>query len=305
MSRAAWLCLLLCAPALGWDSARLSQSIVIDGRNIPYPEFAIYVMPGQRIDVRAGREGRPAAIHYGGAVTNAERSVLTAPAEPGQSRLEITWPDSPEHAVVQVFTMFAATRVDRDGRLNGYRIGRYPAQPLHGIAIYRPPQGFVEVTAANADTRLSPNFRLAQFVCKQEHGYPRYVVLRPDLLLKLESILAALNRRGHATDSLVVMSGYRTPFYNRAIGNVPNSRHLWGGAADVYIDEAPADGRMDDLNGDGRIDVGDARWLAAFVNTMTERGEFGPRIGGLGIYGSTESHGPFIHVDVRGARARW
>ena len=28
-------------------------------------------------------------------------------------------------------------------------------------------------------------------------------------------------------------------------------------------------------------------------------------IGGLGVYGSTSAHGPFIHVDVRGTRARW
>jgi uncharacterized protein YcbK (DUF882 family) len=38
---------------------------------------------------------------------------------------------------------------------------------------------------------------------------------------------------------------------------------------------------------------------------MSRQGHFGPRIGGLGIYGSTSAHGPFIHVDVRGTRARW
>jgi hypothetical protein len=28
-------------------------------------------------------------------------------------------------------------------------------------------------------------------------------------------------------------------------------------------------------------------------------------IGGLGMYKATRQHGPFIHVDVRGNRARW
>jgi hypothetical protein len=28
-------------------------------------------------------------------------------------------------------------------------------------------------------------------------------------------------------------------------------------------------------------------------------------VGGLGIYRSTENHGPFVHVDVRGTIARW
>jgi len=34
-------------------------------------------------------------------------------------------------------------------------------------------------------------------------------------------------------------------------------------------------------------------------------GEFGSRTGGLGVYGSNAAHGPFIHVDVRGSKARW
>jgi uncharacterized protein YcbK (DUF882 family) len=114
-----------------------------------------------------------------------------------------------------------------------------------------------------------------------------------------------LNAAGHATSDFVIMSGYRTPWYNRAIGNVPYSRHVYGGAADIYIDQSPADGVMDDLNGDGRLDRGDARWLADFIDTMARRGDFGPRIGGLGVYGRTAAHGAFVHIDVRGNRARW
>lgn len=78
-----------------------------------------------------------------------------------------------------------------------------------------------------------------------------------------------------------------------------------GGAADFCIDESPADGRMDDLNRDGRVDRNDARWLANFINDMSRRGAFGPRVDGLGVYGSTAAHGPFVRVDVRGTQARW
>jgi uncharacterized protein YcbK (DUF882 family) len=28
-------------------------------------------------------------------------------------------------------------------------------------------------------------------------------------------------------------------------------------------------------------------------------------IGGVGTYRATRAHGPFVHVDVRGTRARW
>jgi hypothetical protein len=62
---------------------------------------------------------------------------------------------------------------------------------------------------------------------------------------------------------------------------------------------------MDDLNGDGKTDRGDARWLAEFIKDMSARGEFGSRVGGIGVYGATAAHGPFVHVDARGTRARW
>jgi hypothetical protein len=28
-------------------------------------------------------------------------------------------------------------------------------------------------------------------------------------------------------------------------------------------------------------------------------------VGGAGVYRATGEHGPFIHIDVRGSRARW
>lgn len=123
-------------------------------------------------------------------------------------------------------------------------------------------------------------------------------------MIKLERILRALNLAGHKTDGFHIMSGYRTPFYNHAIGNVLYSRHQWGGAADIFIDDNPKDTYMDDLNGDGRTDKKDSIWLSAFIDAMSKRGEF-KNLGGLGVYGSNYAHGPFVHVDVRGFRARW
>ena len=93
------------------------------------------------------------------------------------------------------------------------------------------------------------------------------------------------------------MSGYRTPAYNRALGNVPYSRHEWGSAADIFIDE-DHDGRMDDLNGDGRSDYRDAELIYNLFQTAGVEG-------GMGKYRRTEGHGPFVHDDVRDRRARW
>ena len=58
------------------------------------------------------------------------------------------------------------------------------------------------------------------------------------------------------------MSGFRTPQYNVAGGNTGGraglSRHMYGDAADVFIDN-DGDGVMDDLNRDGRSSIEDAR----------------------------------------------
>jgi len=101
------------------------------------------------------------------------------------------------------------------------------------------------------------------------------------------------------------MSGYRTPYYNKLIGNVAYSRHLWGGAVDFFIDEDPCDGMMDDLNGDGRFNYKDAAILSDIIEDISDKYWYSRFLGGLGWYRKTVSHGPFVHVDVRGHRARW
>ncbi len=288
-----------------WDSTRLDDPVMINGHVIPYPVFAIFVMPGSAISAGFVDSSGGATITFDGRKVQPGDPELVAPGKPGLSVLELRNDVTGEVCRIHVFTMVPANKVGKDGRLNGYRIGGYPQEPLRGLDIYLPPQGFVEVTEETAALRVSPNFTLGEFVSKQRSGYPKYLVLRSSLLLKLENILASLNNAGHPADRLVIMSGYRTPFYNRSIGNVQYSRHVWGGAADIYVDDDPRDGRMDDMNGDGRIDRNDAKWFAGFVDEMSRKGAFGPRTGGLGVYGSTSAHGPFIHVDVRGTRARW
>ena len=296
---------LLATTAPAWDSGRLSEPVMINGQIIPYPQFSIFVMPGTPISAGFVDATGGASITFLGREQDSGTEGLLAPSTPGLESLEVRNKATGETCRINVFTLVPAKNVGADGLLNGYRIDKYPTTPLRGLDIYLPPQGFVEVTEENASVRLSPNLTLGEFVSKQASGYPKYVVLRSSLLLKLENILRHLNEAGHPVDRFVIMSGYRTPFYNRAIGNVQYSRHVYGDAADIYIDDAPRDGSMDDLNGDGRTDRADAQWLASFVEDMSRKGLFGPRVGGIGVYGSTSAHGPFVHVDVRGTRARW
>src|SRR5206468_3159019 len=72
--------------------------------------------------------------------------------------------------------------------LNGYRLGYWPQEKgrLRSEA-YKNPDGFIEVTPENEDTRVSEHFRLRDFVSHdQKEVWPKYVVLREPLLDKLE-----------------------------------------------------------------------------------------------------------------------
>ena len=193
------------------------------------------------------------------------------------------------------------------GSIGGYHVGYWPAE-LHAVQsdAYDNPAGFVEVTADNADVPVSAHFTLGDFVTHDGAPFPRYIVLRERLLDKLELVLSDLEVHGVATDHVELLSAFRTPAYNLALGDASGrareSRHQYGDAVDMIID-ADGDGRMDDLNGDGRADVADVRVIESAVNRV-ERAH--PELaGGLGLYREMGPSGPFAHIDVRGSRARW
>jgi hypothetical protein len=278
------------------------------GEQSRYRVNTVSVMPGAALAL--GVAGPIAAERVrirqvGGTLTQEQRAQWKwhAPEVPGLYPLVVSDGDN-DSIRLNVFVLVPFDRV-RGEHLNGYRIGSYPERPLRGLAIYQRPLGFIEVTPENAGTLVSPHFRLEQFLGKQEGDFPKYLVLRPRLLLKLEYLLERAQASGIEASSFYVMSGYRTPYYNRQIRNVRYSRHLWGGAADIFVDERPRDGEMDDLNGDGRSDVEDAVVLYDIIERASAEPSYQPFVGGLARYGRTSRHGPFVHVDVRGTKARW
>jgi len=195
----------------------------------------------------------------------------------------------------------------KKGMLGDYRMGSWPAEHRALSGQYGNPEGFIQVTPENQHTRISEHFRLRDFLTKDQASvWPKYLVLREGLIDKLELVIGALNQRGLNVARMSVMSGFRTPQYNErgvgAGGRAQNSRHQFGDAADVFVDN-DGDGGMDDLNRDGRVNTGDARFLAQVVEQVEQQH---PELtGGVGIYSATSAHGPFVHVDVRGTRARW
>ncbi len=227
--------------------------------------------------------------------------LIRPPAQPGIYFCTVYRPSARDSIRLNIFVL---TPYDNSGALADYKIGRYPARVIQTLTWHKAPAGFVQVTEANAGLRISPRFKLEQFLCKQPGPWPKFLIVQEKLLQKLELILDRLAEKGFSGNTLTVMSGFRTPWYNKSLGNPSASQHCWGNAADIYVDH-DADGVMDDLNRDGRCDLADSRLLHAWITEWTREPVFASLLGGLACYRRTHNHGPFVHVDVRGFAVDW
>lgn len=248
-------------------------------------------------------------LEYRAAGDTTVRDTAGAPQRPGIWDLVLSARDAvrtvPDLRVISLVPLAAKRR----GYIGEYRVGSWPWEEggTPRSPAYAPPSGLVEVRREDVDLPVSTHFTLGDFLTKgQTDVWPKYVALSPRLLDKLELTIQELERMGHPVEDVGVISGFRTPQYNASGGDPSGrgalSRHMYGDAMDFYIDN-DRDGRMDDLDGNGSIDVGDARVMARAAEEVERR--YPALVGGIGIYRPTGAHSGFIHVDTRGYRARW
>ncbi len=291
-----------------FESGRISFSLRYSGVESPYARMSAFVLPGEVLEIEAvGGSGLFAASSRTGKLVADEKKPIwrwTAPARHGgdhQIRIRDRSEGKTDFVMLRVFVMHP---YDGGTTIGEYPVGQYAAPPKKNAEAFTVPRGFVEVTDDNRDTPVSPHFEIGQFLCRDGVKGPRYVALKPALLLKLEHVLEELAERGMPAKTLEVISGFRTPAYNAGIGNETSlSRHLYGDAADVFLDRDD-DGEMDDLDGDGAVTTADADVLQAVVDEVV-REETGKLAGGLSSYRASDDHGPFVHIDTRGMRVRW
>ncbi len=274
---------------------------------VEYTPFSVIAQPGELLELPLLSGSLAMAT-----VLSNDPNVDTTLSE---EALQVSVPDIPgfyplslrlengDSLEINLFVTVPATAID-DELLNGYRMGPSPPGHHRFPELYHAPVGFIEVTEELLDTPLSPHFTLRQFLCKQHSEYPKYIALKESLLVLLEGLLAAVRERGYPAQTFGVISGYRTPWYNKKIGNVANSRHVYGDAMDLYID-VDGDRNMDDLDGDGDQDLQDVVLLAEIADQYMRRPGNALIFGGVGRYGKTSRHGGFVHVDTRGYAARW
>lgn len=262
--------------------------------------------PGMRIAPGAPANAKAVLRGQGEAEVS---NNFVAPADPGVYKLAVQF----DQAIRQMNNINVVTLVPfaekRAGKIGLYYLGSWPfekgGQPK--TPAYANPSGFIEVTQQNADTQISAHFRLRDFLTKdQPNVWPKYLLLNPILLDKLELTVQELEAAGHPVKGVRIMSGFRTPRYNEGGGNTQGranlSRHMYGDASDIFIDN-DGNGSMDDLNHDGHADVRDAEVISQAAERVERR--YPALVGGVGVYSASSGHGPFTHIDVRGYRARW
>ena len=122
--------------------------------------------------------------------------------------------------------------------------------------------------------QLSKNFNVAEFKCKDGSHVPDELMDNVRLLCEnLQVLREELNR------PIRVISGYRSPKYNRRIGGARRSQHMLAKAADIRV---------------GGMSPHEVR---AVILRLIKEGRM--MSGGVGLYTT------FTHYDVRGRNARW
>lgn len=120
----------------------------------------------------------------------------------------------------------------------------------------------------NPKEYIGPHFKYREFRCKccgklPSNGIDLSFILRLEILRKMLG-----------NKPIIINSGYRCPTYNKRVGGVPKSQHLYGTAADISV-------------------------KGVKPSKVAEVAEEVFWNGGLGRYNN------FTHVDTRGRRARW
>ena len=131
-----------------------------------------------------------------------------------------------------------------------------------------------EVPSMSHSQKLTENFNLNEFKCKDGSPVTDELIENTQLLCENLQVL-----RNHINKPIRVISGYRSPKYNRRIGGAKKSQHMVAMAADIKV-----------------TGMSPAEVKAAIIELIKD----GKMMkGGVGLYKT------FTHYDVRGRNARW
>jgi hypothetical protein len=278
--------------------ARPEFGLSVNGVRLSEDRFAFIAMPGESIRLSSGSGPLSWSVDCGAEPAyDASDYSFTLPRSHGMYTLRAGNGDYTESYYIIVPVESSRWRTVS---LNSFPIGSYGDDFTRN----HDPDYFIELTPERSGARISTHLTLGEFLCHHEGPYPQYMALDLRLADKLEVMLSAVRETYPEASSIHLMSAFRTPLYNAEIGNETSfSQHLYGGAADVWIEGYPANALMDDVDRNKRVDVYDGEYLVDLVRVLEAMGEVA--VGGASAYRWTGTHGPFVHVDVRGSAAFW
>ena len=236
---------------------------------------------------------------------------FTVPESEGLYKIRWSKDGAEKHIFCAVPVRYTSTS---SGYLDGKRIGKYsdpksgPKEVKRHAVFYKAPEYFLKLTEENMDLNLSPNVKISDLVCfTGKNNLTRHINMAPVnyyLLIKVEAAWKIFSRRFPHVKKWRYISWYRTPRHNKGQRGATFSSHIYGDACDIIVDEN-GDWRMDDINGDGKVDRKDCIELSRVFEELDLTGKF--RLGGIGAYEypHPESTGASIHTDVRGYSDRW
>ncbi|GIJ93009.1 hypothetical protein CAPN001_08520 [Capnocytophaga stomatis] len=123
--------------------------------------------------------------------------------------------------------------------------------------------------------KVTPNFKWSEFDCKCGIPVPEH--LKPNIALLARSLEVIRAEAGNKP--VIITSGYRTEAYNKKVGGVVHSQHLFGRAADIKIKGMTSNE------------------VYALILKLMKEGKIIK--GGVGLYPT------FVHYDIRGREAYW
>lgn len=130
--------------------------------------------------------------------------------------------------------------------------------------------------ARDGEKKLSANFRVREFACKDGSNT---IFVCDELVQLLQNI------RDHFNRPVTITSAYRTVTHNKKVGGSPKSQHLYGMAADIQVKDTPPE------------------FVAQYAETLL------PERGGIGRYPKDKAHPKrktgWVHVDTRPKKSRW
>ncbi|MCK6471721.1 MAG: D-Ala-D-Ala carboxypeptidase family metallohydrolase [Planctomycetes bacterium] len=321
-------------------AAKHPQSESYQGRYAPGEIF--FVPAGAELVLRPQPEGAAGTLgEYGAAAWTRGGGMLASAADgrgltgraPARAGLYALRGDGAFAGGVQVLVLGAAeitASKDRKAKSAGIEV-RYEKTSIgcygdpceadeDGVKAhpeaYAPPRYFARLDGSTLGLRLGDGLALGQLVAFLERRdaegrkiitNERHIDVCPPhrtLVEKLNKLKERLVKKGVKVTTFWITSGFRTPDYNRRIKGATYSRHCYGDAVDLCIDEN-GDLHMDDLNGDGKLDRNDGLVIARACAELEAEGQVVP--GGIGVYEydgefSVRSH---VHIDCRGFGARW